>query len=232
MCTRFAYAPRDDQLSVVEQGFGRRVREELSEFPANHDVRPAQRVPVIRWLTGGQPHVVSARWGFIPPWVVTDQAELEFQTELEHADSEGKWRYAWRYARCLIPATAWYETAPAVGGMFGAAPGDLLPGQVADRTLKVANASGQLFMLAGLHGFLTTEQGHRETTSILTRQAPPGLDWARQRVPCMVPRKAWNEWLYPYATDPRRIAGMLDQADAWLEACVTMQRIGCRDVIN
>jgi len=222
MCTRFGYAPRNEQLSVVEQGLGCRVREELSEFPLNPDVRPAQRIPVIRWLTGDQPHVVSARWGFIPPWVMTDQAKLEIHTELEHADSDGKWRYAWRYARCLIPATAWYETALATTGVCGAVPSDPPLHRVSDRALTVSDAGGQLFMLAGLHGFLTTEQGHRETTSILTRQAPLGLDWAQQRVPCMVPRTAWNAWLYPYATDPRRIAGMLDQQDAWLEARVTV----------
>jgi len=226
MSMRFAYTPCDDQLSIVEQGFGRRVREELSEFPRNHDVRPAQRIPVIRWLTGEQPHVVSARWGFIPPWVMTDQAELEFHTELEHADSEGKWRYAWRYARCLIPATAWYEAVPASNGVTGAAPSDPLLHPVSDRALMVADGSRQLFMLAGLHGFLTTEQGHRETTSILTRQTPLGLDWAQQRMPCTVPRKTWNEWLYPYATDPRRIAGLLDQEVTWLEARVTTKLIG------
>ena len=226
MSMRFAYAPHEDHLSVIEQGLGRRVRQELSEFPPNHEVRPAQRIPVIRWLTGERPRVVSARWGFIPPWVMTDHAELEFHTELEHADSEGKWRYAWRYARCLIPATAWYETVPAGDGAPGTASSDPPSGQAPSHTLMVMDAGRQLFMLAGLHGFLTTEQGHRETTSILTRQAPAGLEWAQQRVPCTVPRKAWNEWLYPYATDPRRIAGLLDQADAWLEPCVTTQRIG------
>ena len=223
---RFAYAPRDDQLSVVEQGFGRRVRDELAEFPPNQDVRPAQRIPVIRWLTGEQPRVVSARWGFIPPWVMTEQVELEFHTELEHADSVGKWRYAWRYARCLIPATAWYATVPAVDGVCGVAQADTGAGPASARTLAVADSSGQIIMLAGLHGFLTTEQGHRETTSILTRLAPPGLDWAQQRVPCIVGRKAWNEWLYPYATDPRRIARMLDHTDTRLEARITVQPIG------
>jgi putative SOS response-associated peptidase YedK len=213
---QFEYAPCDGQLSAVEERFGSDVREQLAAFPANHAARPTQRIPIIRRLSGEQPCVASALWGYIPPWLPTEPMQLVFHTEVEHADLQGWWRYAWRYARCLIPATAWYEIVPTQ---------DQVAVEVSAGTLKVVDASGQIIMLAGLHGFLATPLGYRETASVLTRLAPLDLDWARQRVPCVVGCKAWNEWLHPFSSDPRRIAGILEEADVQLETRTMMQQV-------
>ena len=226
MCMQFEYAPCDGQLSAVEERFGSDVREQLAAFPANRAVRPMQRIPIIRWLSGEEPCVASARWGFSPHWLPAEPVQLAFHTEVEHADSQAWWRYAWRYARCLVPATAWYEIVPTQDEVSGDAEANPVTVEVSAGTLKVADASGQIIMLAGLHGFLATPQGYRETVSVLTRPPPPDLDWARQRLPCVVRRKAWNEWLHPLSSDPRRIVGMLEQVDMRLETRIMMQQIG------
>lgn len=216
MCTGFEYAPGDSLLEGVEDRFGSALRVELSGFPPSHDARPMHYAPIIRWLIGQRPHAVLARWGFIPPWVLTDQVRPEVLTHVEQAPSQAHRRYAWCDYRCLVPVTAWYQAV----GDHGCATGDDADGpqqELIKRTLRVGSPEGEIFMLAGLHGYLETLQGRRETFSILTRPAPRGLDPALQRVPCVVERRTWNAWLYPFTKDPGRFAGMLAHTDMRLE---------------
>lgn len=227
MCSRFEYLPCDEQLSAVEQTLGCDVRQELSRYPANRDVRPTQPIPIIRWMSGEYPRVISACWGFVPPRGSTDESEPTFNVDIEHIDSHAIWRYAWRSARCLIPATGWYEPTPTATRGTGAHTTDQPLCLASTRALprSVADASGQIMMLAGLHGFFSTELGCREIVSILTCPAPSDVDWPQPRMPCVVASKAWKKWLYPYATEPCRVDALLLHEDTWIETRLVTQRI-------
>lgn len=214
MCMRFEYAPLESHLSPVEEQFGRTVREELSEFPVNLNVRPTQRTPIIRWLTKERPSVVSARWGFVPKTAPANPFDLTFQTDVELAQTDVRWRYAWRYARCLIPATAWYENEAAMQVPLDEVLADRSTSTLIPPSLKVSEPNGQIMMLAGLHGFLTTEHGHRETVSVVTHLAQQRGERVKQNIPCVVGPTAWNQWLSPIATDPYRVTDYLEQPES------------------
>jgi putative SOS response-associated peptidase YedK len=139
--------------------------------------RPGDREgPVVRQLR-------AARWGLVPSWAPDlKRAGKLINARAETVTSLPAFRSAVRRRRCLVPADGWYEWAPRVDGP-GRQPTYLTP------------RSGDVVAFAGLYEIWGPDR--LLTSSIVTTAAVGPLLAVHHRMPLMLPRSAWADWLDP-----------------------------------
>lgn len=175
---------------------------DLPLFPPRYNIAPSQNIPIVR-RAGAANELAVARWGFVPAWSrdggVGDGGgpPPPINARSETADSKPMFRDAFMRRRCLVPADGFYE--------WKAAP----PGQKGKQPYLVTTRSG-LFAMAGLWERWTPREGGEplETCVILTTPPNPFLESLHDRMPAILPRQEWDEWLDP-GTAPARLKAML-----------------------
>ena len=143
-----------------------------------------------------------ARWGLVPSWSAdTKRAAKHINARAETVTELPAFRSAVRRRRCLVPADGWYEWAPREDGP-GKQPTYLTP------------RDGGILAFAGLYEIWGPDRVL--TTSIVTTAALGELVRVHSRMPLVLPRSAWADWLDPdredatdlLLPDPAAIAGL------------------------
>lgn len=200
MCGRFSHSDKMallyDLVSVAALG-----------MRARYNIAPTQEVPVLL-PTGGKMDLFPLRWGLVPNWArdASGAARL-INARSETVQEKSAFRNAFRLRRCLVPADGWFEWQT-----IGRAK---LPWRVC-----AARGDG-LLAFAGLHERWLAPPAEPgcfrdgralNTFTILTTEAPSALSWLHDRMPCLIHRHNWQEWLDP-ATPTARLHELLLPAD-------------------
>lgn len=215
MCSRYAFVPEGHAWVDFRAALGA-IAEELLALPPRPKVAPTDLAPIVVQSPGGQPHVLQARWGFIPHWWRrTDLPKLAFNARSEEAAAKPMWRDAIRGARCLIPATHWFEWQKAGEGKAGVK----IP-----HTLGLDPARG--FMFAGLWSLWRArpESAVAATCVIMTMPASPNIAHVHDRMPVVLAPEAWKEWLDPGMTDAGRALEIVQQHSVRAVTAFTVDR--------
>jgi putative SOS response-associated peptidase YedK len=177
MCGRFVLAVDPNQLTLE---FGAVAG---ANFTPNYNVAPTQSIAVI---TNELPRSISsARWGLVPSWA----KDLSMGAKMINARSETveekpAFRAAFKRRRCLIPASGFYEW------------------QVQDDGKKapmyIHLNDRDLFAFAGLWEVWNTPEGDElRTCTILTTEANAFMKSIHERMPVIVEREHYADWLAP-----------------------------------
>jgi putative SOS response-associated peptidase YedK len=198
MCSRYAFIPDSAAWADYRAALGA-FAEELLALAASPRLAPTDRVPIVVQQPGGPPQLVQARWGFIPHWWSKPELpRLAFNARSEEAAAKPMWRDALRAARCLIPATTWFEWQHRHGAKL---PHALTPDD------------GRGFMFAGLWSLWRkkgsdpikpAENGSDPficTCVILTTESSAPVRAVHERMPVVLAPTAWSAWLDPAQTD-------------------------------
>jgi putative SOS response-associated peptidase YedK len=147
-----------------------------------YNVAPTQPVAVI---TNEDPKTLTYhRWGLIPSW----SKDLSIGNKLINARSETAhekpaFRTAFKRRRCLIPASGFFE--------WKQADGSKIPHFI---HLK----EDPLFAFAGLWEVWYSPEGDQlRTCTILTTEANEFMSSLHTRMPVILKREDWDEWLQP-----------------------------------
>jgi putative SOS response-associated peptidase YedK len=133
MCGRFTETAAFD---VLAERFGITVEAGThEELTARYNVSPSQTVPAIV-ASNGHRKLVMARWGFHPPWM-KDTKLAPINARAETVATSRMFQAAVRDARCLVPATGFYEWKA-------------IPGQKRKQPYYIRLKGGQPFAFAGL----------------------------------------------------------------------------------
>jgi putative SOS response-associated peptidase YedK len=188
MCSRYAFVPDGAAWADYRAALGA-LAEELLALAASPRLAPTDRVPIVVQQPGSPPQLVHARWGFIPHWWSKPELpRLAFNARSEEAAAKPMWRDALRSARCLIPATTWFEWQHLNGAKL---PHALTPDD------------GRGFMFAGLWSLWRSRKDAepQPTCVILTTEASAPLRSVHERMPVVLAPSAWAAWLDPAQTD-------------------------------
>jgi putative SOS response-associated peptidase YedK len=166
---------------------------------ADYNVAPTDVVPVVltRHPAGDRDgpavrQLRTARWGLVPSWAPdTRRAAKLINARAETVTELPAFRSAVRRRRCLVPADGWYEWATREDGA-GRQPTYLTP----------VDGGGLAF--AGLYEIWGPDR--LLTTSIVTTAAVGPLVRVHARMPLVLPRRAWADWLDPTRED---VTGLL-----------------------
>lgn len=181
MCGRYVLkAPLDELL--VHFGLDAAPDLETAALAPRYNIPPGTDIPVIRRSPEGRRLLHLLRWGLVPHWArdATIGAKLN-NARGESVAEKPSFRDAFRRRRCLIPASGFYEW------------------QTIGKTKQpfyFSAADGAPFALGGLwESWRTPEGGLLRTTCVITTGANGVMAPVHDRMPVIVPRERWEDWL-------------------------------------
>lgn len=226
MCGRFVSSSDAGQIAAyfeVDQ-----VSEHALDHHANYNTAPSTDVFVV-YSDGSARKLDTFRWGLVPRWA----KDLKIGNRLINARAETvaekpSFRAAFNKRRCIMPADGFYEwTKPegatrkqpwyiqrtdgeplAFAGLWEEWVGTLPT--AADRTTGGGGDGEQDDTSAG-------QQVTLRSSTIITGEANETMAELHDRMPIILPRSAWAEWLDP-AADPTRLKKLLVPAPSGLIA--------------
>ena len=199
MCGRYAQSAQMRDLIEQFEVTGIAPQEAL---PQNWNIAPTNPIYIVR-ENGGQRELAVASWGLIGNWHKTISEARASQSHAINARSESihekpTFRNAFRTTRCLIPVQGYYEWATALGRYK--------PKQA----FYISGADNQSLSVAGLWSSWRTPDGQIiESASIITREAVGELATIHSRMPVMMAKDRWGEWLDPKLHDVAVLQGLM-----------------------
>ncbi|WP_426716375.1 SOS response-associated peptidase [Corynebacterium auriscanis] len=137
----------------------------------NYNIAPTHVVPIAR-MFHGQPAIGPAHWGYPPRTVFNARGETAFEKPTFRGS-----------LTCLFPMDGWYEwTTTDPEGR--AEPSGKQP-------YFTAREDGEPLWMAGL---CKVVDGRLHST-IITTDAPPGMEWLHNRMPKALTPDQWEFWL-------------------------------------
>ena len=133
------------------------------------------------------------RWGLVPHWAKDPKGGSRLiNARAESAASKPAFRDAVARRRCLIPADGWYEWQRTAGATH-------------KQPFFLTPADGSGLALAGLWSIWRGADAAAPplvTCAVLTTDAVGPLAEIHDRMPLILPSRAWQEWLDPDSDDP------------------------------
>jgi putative SOS response-associated peptidase YedK len=179
MCGRYATTRSDADLSLLFDAVN--VTEGLEP---SWNVAPTDPVPLVR-ISGRQGGRVldTAKWGLVPPWSPDLRSGARMiNARAETVATSRAFASSFQRRRCLVPADGWFEWVRA-----GKAKQAYYMTPLADSAL-----GGAPLAFAGIW---TIWRNETLTCSVITTAALGGLAEVHDRMPLILPRERWPEWL-------------------------------------
>ncbi|WP_418154499.1 SOS response-associated peptidase [Actinoalloteichus caeruleus] len=174
----------------------------------DHNVTPTRLIPIIveRFPVGADSEdrrpapvrsVRAVRWGLVPPWApdLTSGPPM-INARAETITEKPAYRQAVRRRRCLVPATGWYEWQPNESGK--------------QPFLSVRRDGRPLAMAAVFSTWWPKDQPKENTApvvscAVVTTEAQGEFARVHHRMPLVLGREHWEEWLDPGAEEVRHL---------------------------
>lgn len=215
MCGRYAATANPDELvETFEISFIDEAIEDVCQ--PRYNVAPTDLVPgVVDRLSDGDVtrKLVPLRWGLVPSWAKAPSSTM-INARVETVTEKPAYRKAASSRRCLLPALGYYEWRSE---------------QAAEAAKPIKQPyflrpSSGLFVMAGLYEFWKGPDGWLSSTTIITTQATDELGWVHDRMPMIVAKDAWDDWLDPTLTDAAAAVSLL-QVPTTLEPVKVSRRV-------
>ena len=201
MCGRYAASRSPDDLVVEFEA----VRADgQPPLPADYNVAPTKDVYVVRHKkerdpegrpTGeGHRELRAVRWGLVPSWAKdVSVGNRLLNARVESLTDKPAFRSAARSRRCLVPADGWYEWAKRLDS----------PGK---QPYFVTPEDGSVLAFAGLWEVWGRGDDRLYTCTVVTAPAVGTLAEIHPRMPLVLPRERWADWLDPAREDVEELA--------------------------
>lgn len=201
MCGRYAASRRPEDLVVEFEA----VRADgQPALPADYNVAPTKDVYVVRHKRerdaegrptgGGHRELRAVRWGLVPSWAKdVSVGNRLLNARVESLTDKPAFRRAAASRRCLVPADGWYEWAKRLDRP-GKQPYFITPGD------------GSVLAMAGLYEVWGRGDDRLYTCTVVTAPAVGALAEIHDRMPLVLPRERWADWLDPEREDVAPLA--------------------------
>ncbi len=186
MCGRYTQKAKAPELT---QAFALTEPPEL-DLQESYNAAPTQTLPVIPNATGGARVVAPFRWGLVPFWA----KDIKIGSRLINARAEGiatkpSFRAAYKYRRCLIPTTGFYEWKREGKGN-------------PKRPMFITMRGDEPFAFGGLWERWKSPGGDLLHTFTIITTEPNGLiAQLHNRMPVIIRREDFDTWLDVDLTD-------------------------------
>ena len=166
------------------------------DLQARYNIAPTQIIPVVL-QSKGQRVIDRLRWGLIPAWAKDESIGARLiNARAETLAEKPSFKNAFRSRRCLVPASGFYEWQKSSS-----------PKQPFYFYLK----DKPVFGFAGLYEeWIHRETGELiETCTIITTKANKLLEPVHERMPVILPREMYDEWLDEGERDTGKLQALL-----------------------
>jgi putative SOS response-associated peptidase YedK len=205
MCGRYASSRKPDDLAEEFEIDRARVAETVTEpLPADYNVAPTK--PVYAVLDRRDPDAEAAederqlrvlRWGLVPFWAKDPSiGNRMINARMETVTEKPAFRRAFAKRRCLLPADGYYEWYPTEQRTKA--------GKPLKQPFYITPEDGSVMAMAGLYEIWkdpTRDEDDPErfrwTCTVLTTRAEDAVGHIHDRMPLLVERERYAEWLDP-----------------------------------
>jgi len=197
MCGRYRLSRRKQ---LIEESFDTAPWED--DWSPRYNIAPTQPVPVVRQHPKEPVRQLSLmKWGLIPNWARDPSiAASTINAKSETAAVKPAFRDPLRFRRCLIPADGFYEWKSQ-----GAA----------KQAYCFELNDGELFAFAGLWDGWKNAEGHWiRTFSILTTTSNAVISTIHDRMPVILHRESYDQWLDPAMANVEVVTELLKPYDS------------------
>jgi len=184
-------------------------QEDVVPEPAEAEVEPevepgvAAEVEPVRWLR-------LLTWGLVPSWAKDRSVGSRMINARAETLLDRTFRRAALTRRCLVPADGWYE--------WQASPTERdAKGRPRKQPFFLHPVLGGPIAFAGVYEFWRDRSAHPDdpgdwltTFAIVTMPAEPGLRSIHDRMPLVLPRDRWADWLAPGVDDEDSVRALLE----------------------
>ncbi|MFI6298324.1 SOS response-associated peptidase [Nonomuraea sp. NPDC050790] len=213
MCGRYASARKKHEL--LEEFQVELDDEPDKELSPDYNVAPTKqvyavlsRVPEEAERAVRQLRVV--KWGLVPIWAKDPSVGSRMiNARAETLAEKPAYKQAFAKRRCLIPADGYFEWMPIEGDKKKKQPYFIHP------------EDGGVLAMAGLYEFWKDKTREDDdplkwlvTCTVITTDAEDDLGHIHDRMPMMIERERWAEWLDPKLTDTATAQGLLVPAQS------------------
>lgn len=183
-------------------------REDLASFGAkgelppfeSYNIAPSQNTLAIYISPETrQPEFTLLRWGLLPFWSKISKTNFQMiNARAEGIEKKPSFRDPFKYRRCIIPTSAFYEWQIITGGK---------------QPIFIQPAGGGIFGLAGIWDHWQGEGKTFESYTIITTTANAMMAEIHDRMPVILEEGMEAAWLYP-KTGQEELLAMLKQYPA------------------
>jgi putative SOS response-associated peptidase YedK len=182
MCGRYATTRSAADLSALFES----LDSTGAPLPADYNVAPTDPVPIVRISARAEGRVLSlARWGLVPAWAGDARGGARMiNARAETVATSRAYGPSFARRRCLVPADGWYEWVRGAGA-----------GRRGAQAYFMTPRDGGVLAFAGL--WSTWDGGPQPllTCSVVTTAALGELARVHDRMPLVLPRERWGDWL-------------------------------------
>jgi putative SOS response-associated peptidase YedK len=196
MCGRFL-----NKLPPEETARLFRTKNVAPNFPARFNIAPTDPVLAVRFdPKTGERRLDALRWGLVPHFAKDLSTGARFiNARAETVETLPAFRDAFKRHRCLIPASGFYEWRK--------------DGKT-KTPYAIVPTDGPLFAFAGLwENWRDRSAGDDapwiRTCTIVTGEPNALLAPIHDRMPVILPKEAWPQWLGEEAADPAALKALL-----------------------
>lgn len=203
MCGRYVL---EGPVSRLTTYFDARYTEDESLFKDSYNIAPTAQVLVVRINREGERVVLNHIWGLIPHWAKDKSGSAKLNNARgETVHEKPSFRTAFKKFRCLIPASGYYEwQTPPEGSGSRKQPFYIYPNET------------PYFAMAGIcdHWIQKSSGKLVMSTAIITTEPSEKLRQVHDRMPVMIPKKDWAEWLDPKNQEVNSLRKFVSISDA------------------
>ena len=165
-----------------------------------YNIAPGQSVPVVVMRRGIR-ELRPMHWGLIPSWAKDKRIGYKMiNARSETAHTKPSFRVPIRKARCLIPATGWYEWQKQTDGT--------------KQPFNIHLPHDKPFAFCGLWARWEPEGAEPiESCTILTTEAHKAIKGLHERMPVVLQAKYREKWLDPANTHAADLLGLMQQTE-------------------
>ncbi|HET9894888.1 MAG TPA: SOS response-associated peptidase [Streptosporangiaceae bacterium] len=151
------------------------------------------------------------RWGLVPSWAKDiSVGSRMINARAETVSEKPAFRSAFAKRRCLLPADGYYEWQPPPAGTKGR-----------KQPYFICRPDHSVLAFAGLYEFWRDRSMPADdpaawlwTATVITTTAPDELGEIHDRMPMVIDRDSWMDWLDPGNTDVADVRALLAPAAA------------------
>jgi putative SOS response-associated peptidase YedK len=226
MCGRYASSRRPEDLIEEFEVVDNRVRSPLAP---DYNVAPTKEVyavverPPSAEASGPEPpdaqrQLRVVRWGLVPSWA-KDPAigNRMINARMETVAEKPAFKRAFAKRRCLLPADGYFEWYPTEQKTKA--------GKPRKQPFFIRPKDGSSLAMAGLYEIWRDPtraeddpERFRWTCTVITTEAEDELGKIHDRMPLMVERERWGEWLDPSQAKDSLLELLVPAAPGRLEA--------------
>jgi putative SOS response-associated peptidase YedK len=189
MCGRYATSRSSADLSALfdaddETGDG---------LAPDYNVAPTDPVPIVRISRSADARVLTrVKWGLVPAYAKdTKGGARMINARAETVTKSGAFAPSFAKRRCLVPADGWYEWQRR--------------GPKEKQPYFMTDPDGDVLAFAGLWAVWGRGDDRVLSCCVLTAAALGDLALVHDRMPLVLPKATWDDWLAAEPADAERL---------------------------